>query len=166
VSWSQPLSRSLSLLLKPCYVLLCPPLDFSSRRALLHHRLKSRSSTLFAPGCHLIDHQRTHSSMLLARAFNRELRRLLGKPDDPIWHSGLFDFPVPGPFCPANGRRVRNGHLLYSSLRGQNPDPYHPGWKCIGGGTHGPYHPTQGGQGGNIIGGGPHGPGIGGLTEK
>jgi hypothetical protein len=44
--------------------------------------------------------------------------------------------------------------------------PNHPGWNCIGGGVHDPYHPAQGGQGAYIIGGGPHRPGIGGLTEK
>jgi hypothetical protein len=44
--------------------------------------------------------------------------------------------------------------------------PNHPKWKCISGGAHGPYHPTQGGPGGYIISGGPHDPGIGGPTRK
>jgi hypothetical protein len=43
----------------------------------------------------------------------------------------------------------------------------HPGCNCIGGGAHGPYHPTQGGQGEFLIDECPHGPGIGGgLTKK
>jgi hypothetical protein len=44
----------------------------------------------------------------------------LGKPDGPVWHSGLFGFPVLKPSCPVGGRRSHNGSLLFSSLRGQN----------------------------------------------
>jgi hypothetical protein len=45
----------------------------------------------------------------------------LGKPNGPVWNSGLFGFPVLEPSCPAGGRHSRNGRLLCSSLRGQIP---------------------------------------------
>jgi hypothetical protein len=60
--------------------------------------------------------------MLLTCASDQELQLLPGKPDGPVWHSGLFDFPDPRSFCPTGGRRARNGHLLCSSLHGQNPE--------------------------------------------
>jgi hypothetical protein len=46
---------------------------------------------------------------------------LPGKLNGRVWHSGLTGFPVSRLFCPAGGQRVRNGCLLRSSLRGQNP---------------------------------------------
>jgi hypothetical protein len=36
---------------------------------------------------------------------------------------------------------------IVASVTKTSVGPDHPGWKCIGGGTHGPYHPAQGGQG-------------------
>jgi hypothetical protein len=44
------------------------------------------------------------------------------KLDGPVWYSGLFDFPTLKLLCPADGRRVSNGHLSCSSLHGQNPE--------------------------------------------
>jgi hypothetical protein len=60
--------------------------------------------------------------MPLDRAVDQELQRLSGKPDGPILHLGLSDFPNPGLFCPTGGRRVCNSRLLRSNLRGQNPE--------------------------------------------
>jgi hypothetical protein len=121
-SLSRPLSWSLSSLLEPSSALMQPPLGFSPHQALLHHRPKSHSVALFAPDCNLIDQQMTHSSMLLAHVVNRELQQLPRRLDGSVWHSGLSNFPDLGPFCPAGGRRVRNDHLLCSSLHSQNPE--------------------------------------------
>jgi hypothetical protein len=43
-----------------------------------------------------------------------------GKLNGPIWHFGLSSFPALKLLCPTDGRRARGGHLLRSSLRGQN----------------------------------------------
>jgi hypothetical protein len=56
-----------------------------------------------------------------ALASDQVLLLPLGKLDGPVWHSGLSGFPALKLLCPANGRRVRNGHLLCSSLHSQNP---------------------------------------------
>jgi hypothetical protein len=44
-----------------------------------------------------------------------------GKPDGLGWQSELYSFPAPKIICLANGRRTHGGHLLHSSLFGQNP---------------------------------------------
>jgi hypothetical protein len=61
-----------------------------------------------------------HPLVLLTRVGDQELLLLLGKPDGPVWHSGLSNFSVLWLPCPANDRRVRNDHLLCKSLRSQN----------------------------------------------
>jgi hypothetical protein len=45
-----------------------------------------------------------------------------GKPDGPVWHSGLSVFPAPKLLCSADIQCVRSSHLLRSSLHGQNPE--------------------------------------------
>jgi hypothetical protein len=102
VSWSRPLSWYLSSLLEPCPASLRPPLDFSLRRALLHHRLKSRSTALTSPECFPADQQKTHW-VPPSLAGDQVLLVLLGKPDGPIWHFGLSNFPALRLFCPAGG---------------------------------------------------------------
>jgi hypothetical protein len=44
-----------------------------------------------------------------------------GKTDGRVWHSGLSGFPVLKPSCSIGGQHSRNGRLLCSSIRGQNP---------------------------------------------
>jgi hypothetical protein len=60
--------------------------------------------------------------VLLARAGDQELLLSFGKSDVLVWNSELSDFPILRPSCPASGRRIRNGRLLHSGLRGQNPN--------------------------------------------
>jgi hypothetical protein len=55
-----------------------------------------------------------------ALAGDQELLLPLGKLDGLVWHSGLSDFPALKLLCPTDGRRIRSGHLLRSSLQGQN----------------------------------------------
>jgi hypothetical protein len=38
-----------------------------------------------------------------------------------VWHFRLSGFPILRSSCPTGGRHIRNGHLLCSSLYGQNP---------------------------------------------
>jgi hypothetical protein len=38
-----------------------------------------------------------------------------------VWHFRLSGFPILRSSCPTGGRHIRNGHLLRSSLYGQNP---------------------------------------------
>jgi hypothetical protein len=59
--------------------------------------------------------------MFLPRASDPELLLPLGKPDGPVWHFGLFGFPILKPSFPTGGQHIHNGRLLHSSLRGQNP---------------------------------------------
>jgi hypothetical protein len=59
--------------------------------------------------------------MLLAHDGDQELLLSSEKSDGPVWHSGLSGFPVLMPSCPTGGRRIHSGHLLHSSLCGQNP---------------------------------------------
>jgi hypothetical protein len=119
-NWSQLLSWFLPSSSKPCSVLLPPPLDFSLCRALLCHRLNTCSSSMFSLDCPLVDRQRVHPLVLLARADDQELMLLPRKSDGLVWHSRLSDFPVLGLPCPTGGRHVRNGRLLCKSLCSQN----------------------------------------------
>jgi hypothetical protein len=60
--------------------------------------------------------------MLLARVGDHELQQLPGKPNGLVWHFELSGFPDLRNLCPAGGRCVCNGHLLCSSICGQNPE--------------------------------------------
>jgi hypothetical protein len=64
----------------------------------------------------------THSLVLLTRVSNHKVMLSPGKLDGLVWHSRLFNFPVLRPSYPAGCQCVRNGHLLRSSLHGQNPE--------------------------------------------
>jgi hypothetical protein len=80
----------------------------------------SCSLALSAPECFPVVQQKTHwvSPTL---AYDQVLLLLPRKLDCPVWHSGLSNFPALRLFYPLGGRCVRNGHLLCSSLCGQNP---------------------------------------------
>jgi hypothetical protein len=119
-SWPQLLSWFLPSPLGPYPALLPPPLDPSPHRASLGHWPKTRSSVLSSLDCSLVDQQRIRRLALLTSA-DQELLLPSGKPDDPVWHSRLSDFFTLRPSCPIGGRHIRNGRLLRSSLRGQNP---------------------------------------------
>jgi hypothetical protein len=107
--------------MKPYPALLPPLLDSPPYWFLLHHWLQTRSSALSSPNCSLVDQQRVHPSMFLARAGDQELLLSPGKPDGLVWNSVLFGFLALRPSCTAGGRHTRNGYLLHSSLHGQNP---------------------------------------------
>jgi hypothetical protein len=119
-NWSWHMSWPLSSLLGPCFALLPPPLDPSSRRASLRHWPKSRSLARSASGYFLIHQQRIRLFVPLDYAGDQELLMSSRKPDGLVWHSRLFGFHVLVPSCPTDGRRSRSGHLLRSSLHGQN----------------------------------------------
>jgi hypothetical protein len=57
-----------------------------------------------------------------APAGDKVLLLPLGKPDGPVWQSGLSGFPTPKLLYPADGQHIRSGHLLCSSLHDQNPE--------------------------------------------
>jgi hypothetical protein len=59
--------------------------------------------------------------VLLACTDDQEQLLFMAKPDGPVWHSGLSSFHVSRPSCPAGGRRIHNGRLVHTRLRGQNP---------------------------------------------
>jgi hypothetical protein len=102
MSWSQLLSWPFSSLPKPCSALLPPPLDSSQHRASLHYWPKIHSLALPSSECLPADQQKTHwvSPTLVG---DQVLLLLPGKPDGPVWHSGLSNFPTPRPFCLAGG---------------------------------------------------------------
>jgi hypothetical protein len=58
VSWSVPLSWSLSSLLEPYSALLWPPLDFSQHRAFLRHWPKIHSPALSSLDCSQLNNRR------------------------------------------------------------------------------------------------------------
>jgi hypothetical protein len=58
---------------------------------------------------------------LIACVAALELMLSSGKPDGPIYHSGLSGFPVLEPSYLATGWCSRNDYLLCSSLHDQNP---------------------------------------------
>jgi hypothetical protein len=111
---------SLPSSLGPYPTLLPSPLDSSPHRASLRHWPKTYSSPLSSPGCSLVDQQRIHPSVLLARASDQELLLSFRKLHVLVWYSKLSDFPILRPSCIASGRRICNGRLLHSSLHGQN----------------------------------------------
>jgi hypothetical protein len=103
-------------------VLLCCHLHWTSpHRASLRCWPKIRSPALPSSECLPADQQKTHW-VPPALVGDQVLLFLPRKSDAPVWHSGRSCFPALRPFCPAGGRRVRNGRLLHSSLRGQNPE--------------------------------------------
>jgi hypothetical protein len=51
----------------------------------------------------------------LTLAGDQVLLLLSGKPDGPVWHSGLSGFPALRLFYPVRGRRVHNGCFLCES---------------------------------------------------
>jgi hypothetical protein len=71
--------------------------------------------------CPLIHQQKIWLQAPAAYAADQRLLLPLRKSDGPVWHSGLSGFPVLESYCPVGGRHSRNGRLLCSSLRGQNP---------------------------------------------
>jgi hypothetical protein len=111
----------MSLNLGPCSTSLQSPLYLSPCYTLLHHRPKSHSSALSGLDCPLIHQQKIR--LQAPTAYVADQRQLFpsGKPDGPVWHSGLSEFPVLEPSCPVGGRHSRNDRLLCSSLCGQNP---------------------------------------------
>jgi hypothetical protein len=92
---------------------------FSCYASLCRHWPKSCSSALSDLDCPSIsEHPLIHA--LIACVAPVELFLSLREPNGPVWYSGLSGFPVLEPSCPAGGRHSHNGHLLCSSLHGQN----------------------------------------------
>jgi hypothetical protein len=100
--------------------MLQPPMDSSPCCALLHHWSKFHSSASSDPGCPLIHQEKIHPWAPTACADDQELLLSLGKPNHLVWDSRPSGFPILGSFYPAGGWHSRNGHLLRSTLRGQN----------------------------------------------
>jgi hypothetical protein len=96
MNWFQLLSWSLPLPLEPYSALLPPPLEFSLCRDLLCYRSKTHSSALSSLNYSLVDKQRVHPLVYLARAGDQELSLLPLKPNGLVWHSRLFGFLVLG----------------------------------------------------------------------
>jgi hypothetical protein len=107
--------------LGPCSSSLQSPLDLSPCYASLHHRRKSRSLALSDLDCPLIDQQKIWLWAPTACATDQRLLLPLGKPNCPVWHSGMSGFPDLEPSCPVGGRHSRNSCLLCNRLRGPNP---------------------------------------------
>jgi hypothetical protein len=82
--------------------------------------MKSRSSALPDLDCPPIS-KHPLIPALIACVAALELLLSSGEPDGPVCHSGMSDFPNLEHSCLAGGRCSHNGHLLCSSLRGQNP---------------------------------------------
>jgi hypothetical protein len=93
VSWSQPLSWSLSSPPKPCSALLPPPLDSSPCQALLRYLPKICFSALLSSKCLPADQRKTQW-VSPTPVGDQVLLLLPGKLDGLVWHSILSGFPA------------------------------------------------------------------------
>jgi hypothetical protein len=119
--------------------LLPPPPDPFPHQASLCHRWPKLCSSAFPkPSCPLIHQWKTHPWASTTCITDLGLLLSLGKPDGPVSHSRLFDFPTLEPYCPAGGRHSHNGRLLCNSLHSQNP----PRVLTISGGSASAMEPT------------------------
>jgi hypothetical protein len=83
--------------------------------------------------CPLIHQQKIHLRAPIVCGTDQRLSLPLGKSDGPVWHSGLFGFPILKPSYPVGSRHSHNDCLLCSSLRGHNPQqvPTIPGGSAL-----------------------------------